>query len=59
MRMPGQHGNFRKTIQNLKVVQTRPDDKVILVSGAVPGAKGGYVIIRPAIKKSDEGAPQA
>jgi large subunit ribosomal protein L3 len=41
------------------VVQTRPDDKVILVSGAVPGAKGGYVIIRPAIKKSDEGAAKA
>jgi large subunit ribosomal protein L3 len=59
MKMPGQHGNYRKTIQNLRVVQTRPDDKVILVSGAVPGAKGGYVIIRPAIKKSDEGAAKA
>jgi len=32
-KMPGQHGNFRKTIQNLRVVQTRPDDNVILVSG--------------------------
>ncbi len=59
MRMPGQHGNYRKTIQNLRVVQTRPDDNVILVSGAVPGAKGGYVIIRPAIKKSDEAASNA
>ncbi len=48
--MPGRHGNYRKTIQNLKVVQTRPEDNVILVSGAVPGAKGGYVVIRPAIK---------
>ena len=49
--MPGRHGNFRKTIQNLKIVQLRPDDNVILVSGAVPGAKGGYVVIRPAVKK--------
>ena len=49
--MPGQHGNFRKTIQNLKIVRKRPEDNVILVSGAVPGAKGGYVVIRPAVKK--------
>jgi large subunit ribosomal protein L3 len=48
--MPGRHGNYRKTIQNLKVVDIRPDDNVILISGAVPGAKGGYVVIRPAIK---------
>ncbi|MDF1825903.1 MAG: 50S ribosomal protein L3 [Verrucomicrobiales bacterium] len=48
--MPGRHGNYRKTIQNLKVIQKRVEDNVILVSGAVPGAKGGYVVIRPAIK---------
>jgi len=49
--MPGRHGNYRKTIQNLKVVQVRAEDNVLLISGAVPGAKGGYVIIRPAIKR--------
>ena len=49
--MPGQHGNFRKTIQNLKIVKKREEDNVILISGAIPGAKGGYVVIRPAIKK--------
>jgi len=49
--MPGQQGNERRTIQNLKVVKKRPEDKVILISGAVPGAKGGYVVIRPAKKK--------
>ena len=48
--MPGRHGNYRKTVQNLRVVQTRPEDNVILISGAVPGSKGGYVVIRPAIK---------
>ncbi len=49
--MPGRHGNYRKTIQNLKVVKLRPDDNVILISGAIPGAKGSYVTIRPAKKK--------
>lgn len=50
-KMPGQHGNFRRTVQNLKVVQIRPEDNVILVSGAVPGARGSYLVIRPAKKK--------
>ena len=49
--MPGRHGNYRKTIQNLKIVQKRAEDGVLLVSGAVPGSKGGYVVIRPAKKK--------
>lgn len=50
-KMPGRQGNHRITVQNLKIVESRPADNVILVSGAIPGAKGGYVIIRPAIKK--------
>ncbi len=50
-KMPGRHGNFRRTVQNLKVVQIRPEDNVILVSGPVPGAKGSYLVIRPAKKK--------
>jgi large subunit ribosomal protein L3 len=50
--MPGHMGTTRTTVQNLKVVAVRPDDGVILVSGAVPGAKGGYLTIRPAKKKS-------
>jgi len=49
--MPGRHGNYRRTVQNLKVVAKRPDDNVLLISGAVPGAKGGYVVVRPAVKK--------
>lgn len=50
-KMPGRHGNYRRTTQNLKVVQSRPDDNVVLISGAVPGNKGSYVVIRPALKK--------
>ena len=51
-KMPGRMGNERKTVQNLKVVQVRKDDQVILVSGPVPGARGSYVVIRPAKKKN-------
>lgn len=49
-KMPGRQGNDRITIQNLRVVESRPDDNVLLISGAIPGAKGGYVVIRPAVK---------
>ena len=50
-KMPGRHGGFGRTVQNLKVVQVRAEDNVILISGAVPGARGSYLVIRPAIKK--------
>ena len=51
MKMPGHMGSDRITVQNLKIVQVREEDNVILVSGAIPGAKGSYVVIRPAKKK--------
>jgi large subunit ribosomal protein L3 len=51
MGMPGHMGDERKTVQNLRIVQIREEDGVILVSGCVPGAIGSYVIIRPAKKK--------
>ncbi|PIE70283.1 MAG: 50S ribosomal protein L3 [Deltaproteobacteria bacterium] len=45
-RLPGQYGGDRKTVQNLEVVAVRPEDHVILVKGAVPGANKGYVEIK-------------
>lgn len=51
-KMPGHMGTTRTTVQNLKVVAVRPEDGVILVSGAVPGHNGSYVTVRPAKKKS-------
>lgn len=51
-RMPGHMGTVRRTVQNLKIVQVREDDGLILVSGGVPGAKGGYLVLRPAKKAS-------
>src|SRR5204862_3850597 len=51
MGMPGHMGDERVTVQNLQVMQVRETEKVILISGAVPGANGSYIVIRPAIKK--------
>lgn len=50
-RLPGRMGGERLTVQNLKVVAVRPELNVILVKGAVPGCKNGYVLIKQAIKK--------
>jgi large subunit ribosomal protein L3 len=53
MGMPGHMGDERITTQNLRIIQVREAENVILVSGAVPGAKGSYVVVRPAKKKSN------
>ena len=50
MGMPGHLGDERVTVQNLQVMQVREAEKIILISGAVPGANGSYVVVRPAIK---------
>jgi large subunit ribosomal protein L3 len=50
-KMPGQDGVDRVTTQNLKVVQSRPEDGLLLISGAIPGNKGSIVVVRPAKKK--------
>jgi len=45
-RLPGHMGDVKKTTKNLKVIDVRPSENVILIQGAVPGAKGGLVILR-------------
>jgi large subunit ribosomal protein L3 len=45
-KMPGHHGNRNVTVRNLKVVDVRPGDNVLLVKGSVPGPNGGIVFIR-------------
>ncbi len=44
-KLPGQYGNVRKTIKNLMIVDIRPEEQVILLKGAVPGAESGIVTI--------------
>lgn len=51
MGMPGHMGHTRITTQNLEIVQIREEEGILLISGAVPGAKGAYVMVRPAKKK--------
>ncbi len=51
-KMPGQYGNDRKTIRNLEIVDIRPEDNVILVKGAVPGAESGLMAVnKPKFKQ--------
>jgi large subunit ribosomal protein L3 len=49
-RMAGRMGNARRTEENLKVVQVDLERNLLLVSGSVPGAPGGRVVIRPSVK---------
>jgi large subunit ribosomal protein L3 len=49
-RMSGHMGNVRRTTQNIEVVRVDTDRNLLLVKGSVPGAKGGDVIVRPAVK---------
>ena len=51
-KMPGQLGVERVTTLNLKVVQTDVERGLILIEGAVPGAKGGWITVRDAVKKA-------
>lgn len=50
-KMPGHMGCVRRTVQNLVVVDVRPDDHLLLIKGAVPGPSGGLVTVRNAVKK--------
>jgi large subunit ribosomal protein L3 len=51
-KMPGHMGVERVTTLNLKVVQTDVERGLILIEGAVPGAKGGWITVRDAVKKA-------
>jgi large subunit ribosomal protein L3 len=44
--LPGQMGNERVTTKNLEIVEVKKEQNLLLIKGAVPGARGGYVIIK-------------
>ena len=50
-KMPGHYGNDRCTVQNLKIVRVMAEENVILVKGAIPGANGGLLTVKSALKK--------
>jgi len=50
-KMPGQMGSVNITVQNVKVVQVRADENLVLLKGAVPGANGTTLVLREALKR--------
>ncbi len=55
-KMSGQMGNVQRTVQNLEVVRVDVERNILLVKGAVPGAKGSDVVICPAVKVRSQGS---
>lgn len=51
-RMGGHMGDVRKTIQNLALLQILTDENVLVLAGAIPGGKNGYVMVKNALKKT-------
>ena len=49
-KMPGQMGNKRVTVQGLEVVSVDAEKGLLVIKGAIPGATGGDVIVRPSVK---------
>ena len=55
-RMSGHMGVLRRTTENLRVVEVDLERNLLLIRGAVPGAEGGQVIVRPSLKAARRGA---
>lgn len=49
-KMPGQMGNAKATVQKLEVVRVSEDESIILIKGAIPGAKNSIVMIKDSVK---------
>jgi large subunit ribosomal protein L3 len=49
-RMAGHMGNVQRTTQNLQVVRVDNERNLLLIKGSVPGARGGHILVKPAIK---------
>ncbi len=59
MRAAGRMGGDRVTVRNLKVVQVDAENHLLVVHGAIPGAPGGYVVVRKAVAAKREPQAQA
>jgi large subunit ribosomal protein L3 len=58
MKMPGHHGNSRVTVQNIKVMDVKEDQNLILLRGGIPGsANNGWILIQSATKKGGSPSP--
>jgi large subunit ribosomal protein L3 len=54
MRAAGRMGGDQVTVRNLKIVQVDTEKNLLVVHGAIPGAPGGYVVVRKAIARKPE-----
>jgi large subunit ribosomal protein L3 len=52
MRAAGRMGGDRVTVRNLKIVSVDAENNLLVIRGAIPGAPGGYVVVRKAIAAS-------
>ncbi len=50
-KMPGQHGNKKTTVLNLRVVRVLADENIVLLDGGVPGGRNGMLTVKGAVKK--------
>jgi large subunit ribosomal protein L3 len=55
LKMAGRMGNVRVTTQNLTVHRVEADSGLLLIKGAVPGPKGGLVLVKSAVKSLVKG----
>jgi large subunit ribosomal protein L3 len=55
-RMSGHLGSVQRTTQNLEVLRVDPDRGLLLIKGAIPGSRGGDVVVKPSVKTSRMGA---
>lgn len=53
-RMSGHMGNVKRTTQNLEILRIDSERSLLLIKGAIPGSKGGNVMVRPSIKESSQ-----
>jgi len=51
LKMAGRLGNSQVTVQNLSLVKVDAENNLLLIKGAVPGPKNGYIVVKPALKK--------
>jgi large subunit ribosomal protein L3 len=58
MRAAGHMGSERVTVRNLRVVKVDAENHLLLLRGAIPGATGGYVVVRKAVAPKPEPKPQ-
>lgn len=58
MRGPGRMGGDRVTVRNLRVLRVDVENHLLILSGAVPGAPGGYLVVRKAVAAKPESQPQ-